>query len=126
MTSGYFGVLGLALFLFTLTDSMIIAVPLLFCIGYAMLVTGTAAQSLIQNAAAPDMRARAVSFFIMLNWGMPAIGALAMGWVASFLGLQVTVAGGAIIALLFWVWSNRAGRRHVDRLEATDKGKAKV
>jgi hypothetical protein len=96
---------------------------LLFCIGYALLVTGTAAQSLIQNAAAPEMRARAVSFFIMLNWGMPAIGALAMGWIASFAGLQVTIAGGAIIALLFWLWSNTVGKRHIDQLEATAEGK---
>lgn len=121
MTTGYFALLGVTLFLFTLTDSILIAVPLLFCLGYAMLVTGTAAQSLIQNAAAPEMRARAVSFFIMLNWGMPAIGALAMGWIASFFGLQKTVAAGAVIALLFWVWSNRAGRCHVDRLEAIDE-----
>jgi MFS family permease len=120
MTTGYFALLGIALFLFTLTDSMVVAVPLLFCLGYAMLVTGTAAQSLIQNAAASEMRARAVSFFIMLNWGMPAVGALAMGWIASFFGLQVTVAGGAVVALLFWVWSNRAGRRYVDRLETSD------
>ena len=124
MTTNSFGLLGVALFLFTLTDSMVVAVPLLVCVGYFMLVAGTAAQSLIQNAAAPEMRARAVSFFITLNWGMPAIGALAMGWIASFAGLQVTIAGGAIIALLFWIWSNRAGRRHVDRLEETDEAKA--
>ena len=123
MTTNSFAFLGVALFLFTLTDSVVLAVPLLFCIGYALLVTGTAAQSLIQNAAAPEIRARAISFFIMLNWGMPAIGALAMGWIASFAGLQITIAGGAVIALLLWVWSNGAGRRHVDQLEETDEEK---
>lgn len=122
MTTNYFAFLVVALFLFTLTDGVLLAVPLLFCIGFAMLVTGTAAQSLIQNAAAPEMRARAVSVFIMLNWGVPAIGALIMGWVATFAGLQVTIAGGAVIALLVWVWSNSAGRRHVHQLEATDEG----
>jgi MFS family permease len=123
MTTNSFAFLGVALFLFTLTDKVVLAVPLLFCIGYALLVTGTAAQSLIQNAAAPEMRARAVSFFIMLNWGMPAIGALAMGWIASFAGLQVTIAGGAVIALLFWIWSNRAGKSHVEQLEGTGEAK---
>ncbi|MBT5455005.1 MAG: hypothetical protein HOK82_00265, partial [Rhodospirillaceae bacterium] len=73
--------------------------------------------SLMQNAAAPEMRARAVSFFILLNWGTPAIGALAMGWIASYLGLQVTIAGGAVLGLLFWLWSHFAGKRHVDQLE---------
>ncbi|MBT3533606.1 MAG: MFS transporter [Rhodospirillaceae bacterium] len=117
LTTGSFALLAAVLFLFTLTDSIVLAVPLLFLYGYCMLITGTAAQSLMQNAAAPEMRARAVSFFILLNWGTPAIGALAMGWIASYLGLQVTIAGGAVLGLLFWLWSHFAGKRHVDQLE---------
>ena len=82
-----------------------------------MLVTGTAAQSLIQNAAEAEMRARAVSFFILLNWGMPAFGALVAGWISSIVGMQPTIAGGAIIALLFWLWAHHQGRLYVEQLE---------
>lgn len=117
LTVGSFAGLSVVLFLFTLTDSIVFAVPLLFLIGFCMLVTGTAAQSLLQNAAAPEMRARAVSFFIMLNWGTPALGALAMGWIASYLGLQITIAAGAVLGLVFWLWAHFAGKRHVDQLE---------
>ena len=82
-----------------------------------MLVAGTAAQSLIQNAAEPEMRARALSFFILLNWGMPAFGALVAGWISSIAGMQPTIAGGAIIALVFWLWANRQGKLYVEQLE---------
>ena len=89
-----------------------------------MLVTGTAAQSLIQNAAGAEMRARALSFFILLNWGMPAFGALLAGWVSSMIGMQQTIAGGAVIALVFWLWARRQGRLYVDQLE-TEKAREK-
>jgi hypothetical protein len=47
------------------------------------------------------MRARVMSLFIMISWGLPAFGALAVGWVVNFAGLPVTVsAGGALTVLL--------------------------
>ena len=112
-----FALLALALLVFTTIDNLLLAIIPLFLIGFLMLVTGTAAQSLIQNAAGTDMRARAVSFFILLNWGMPAFGALLAGWVASMIGMQPTIAGGAVIALIFWLWAHRQGRLYVDQLE---------
>ncbi|NKB22021.1 MAG: MFS transporter [Alphaproteobacteria bacterium] len=112
-----FALLALVLLIFTQIDNLFLAIVPLFLIGFLMLVTGTAAQSLIQNAAGADMRARAVSFFILLNWGMPAFGALLAGWVASFAGIQPTIAGGAIIALVFWLWAHRQGRLYVEQLE---------
>lgn len=124
LATGSFAAMSALLVLFTLTESVLVAMPLLFLIGYALLVSGTAAQSLIQNAAAPEMRARAVSFFIMLNWGMPAVGALAMGWIATYVGLQITIAGGAVLSLAFWLWAHFAGKRHVEQLEGTDEQKS--
>ena len=113
-----FAGLALVLLIFTFIDNLLVAILPLFLIGFLMLVTGTAAQSLIQNSASAEMRARAVSFFILLNWGMPAFGALVAGWVASRIGMQPTIAWGAVIALIFWVWSHFQGRRHVDQLES--------
>ena len=119
LTTGWFCVLGVGLVAFSLTKNIIVAVPILFVIGFALLVTSIATQSLIQNAAVPAMRARAVSFFIMLNWGMPAIGALIMGAIATLVGLQVTIAGGAVLSLAFWLWAHHAGKRHIEILEAS-------
>ena len=115
-----FALLALFLLIFTQINNLFVAILPLFLIGFLMLVTGTAAQSLIQNAAEPEMRARAVSFFILLNWGMPAFGALVAGWISSIAGMQPTIAAGAIIALVFWLWANRQGKLYVEQLE-TDK-----
>jgi len=112
-----FALLALVLFVFTFIENLFMAILPLFLIGFLMLVNGTAAQSLIQNSSNQEMRARAVSFFILLNWGMPAFGALVSGWVASLIGMQFTVAGGALIALIFWLWANYRGRLHVTELE---------
>lgn len=112
-----FALLALVLFVFTFIENLFMAILPLFLIGFLMLVNGTAAQSLIQNSSNQEMRARAVSFFILLNWGMPAFGALVAGWVASLIGMQFTVAGGALIALIFWLWANYRGRLHVTELE---------
>ena len=112
-----FALLALFLLIFTQMNNLFVAIAPLFLIGFLMLVTGTAAQSLIQNAAEPEMRARAVSFFILLNWGMPAFGALLAGWISSIAGMQPTIAGGAIIALVFWLWANHQGRLYVEQLE---------
>ena len=112
-----FALLAFVLLIFTQINNLFVAIVPLFLIGFLMLVTGTAAQSLIQNAAEAEMRARAVSFFILLNWGMPAFGALVAGWISSIVGMQPTIAGGAIIALLFWLWAHHQGRLYVEQLE---------
>ena len=64
----------------------------------------------------PSWRRR-VSLFVLFNWGMPAVGALIMGWIATFFGLQFTIALGASLGLVFWLWSKREGRRQVANLE---------
>ena len=56
--------------------------------------------------------------FVLFNWGMPAVGALIMGWIATFFGLQFTIALGAGLGLVFWMWSQKEGRRQVAGLES--------
>jgi hypothetical protein len=38
--------------------------------------------------------------------------------------MQQTIAGGAVIALVFWLWAHRQGRLYVDQLE-TEKAPEK-
>jgi len=59
----------------------------------------------VQNSVAAPFRARVMSLFIIFAYGLPAVGAVLMGWVAHFAGLQATIGGGAIVMLLFWLWS---------------------
>jgi MFS family permease len=96
-----------ALILFALTDHMWAAAAILAVAGFWMLVGSVGCQTLLQNAAESAVRARVLSLFVVISWGLPAIGALAMGWLASFVGLQWAVGGGAALALLVWVWARR-------------------
>ena len=87
-------------------------------IGFFMLLAGVGAQTLIQNAVPAEIRARVISLFILLSWGLPAIGALIMGWAATYFGLQATIAFGAALAVPVWFWARGAGKIFAPRLEA--------
>ena len=68
------------------------------------------AQSLIQNAVDSRVRARVLSLFIVVAHGLPAFGAMIMGWIASQAGLQATIGYGALVMVLVWLWARpRAG-----------------
>ena len=86
-------------------------------VGFFMLLGGIASQTLIQNAVDSAMRARVMSLFVVLSWGLPAFGALAEGWLASLIGLQPVVAAGALLAIVLWLWARAAGRQFAAELE---------
>lgn len=82
-----------------------LAAACLGIVGFAMLVGGVGSQTLMQNAVESHMRARVMSLFIMISWGLPAFGALAAGWIAKFAGLPVTIGVGGALTVLLWVWA---------------------
>ncbi|MEE2996565.1 MAG: MFS transporter [Pseudomonadota bacterium] len=89
-------------------------------VGFAMLVGGVGSQTLIQNTVASDVRARVMSLFIVISWGLPAFGALAAGWIASYAGMEATIAAGGVLTVALWLWARReAIRLHAD-LEKKD------
>ncbi len=99
---------AVALVAFTVSGNLWIGAGFLVVVGFAMLMGGVASQTLIQNAVESSMRARVLSLFILISWGLPAFGAVAAGWIAEFWGLQVTIAIGAILAFVVWLWARRA------------------
>jgi MFS family permease len=50
------------------------------------------------------MRGRVVAIYGIIFRGGPAIGGLAMGWIAEWTGLSWPVAGGGLISVLVWFW----------------------
>ncbi len=123
-TSGLTGLVTLSLLissvslaLFTVIGSIWLAACFLFSVGFFMLLGGIASQTLIQNAVDSAMRARVISLFVVISWGLPAFGALAEGWLASFVGLRPIVAAGAVSAIVMWLWARPAGRRFTAELE---------
>jgi predicted MFS family arabinose efflux permease len=115
-----------AVVLFTTTSNIYIAVVYLLLMGFFMLLTGVGAQTLIQNTVASAVRARVMSLFILLSWGLPALGALIGGWVASYAGLQITIGVAAAIVLIVYVWFHVAAKRLAPGLEADAAGKGRA
>ena len=108
---------GVSLALFTITGFIWLAACFMVSVGFFMLLGGIASQTLVQNAVDSAMRARVMSLFVVLSWGVPAFGALAEGWLASFIGLQPVIAAGAVISIAVWLWARPAGRRFAAELE---------
>jgi len=87
------------------------------CMGVFMLCGNVSAQTLVQNSVSSEMRARVLGLFIVFGHGLPALGALVQGWLATFFGLPAAVGGSAILMLAFWVWAMFRQRRMSSELE---------
>jgi MFS family permease len=120
LVSGSF--LGAAIFLilFTISGHIWLAAAALVLVGFFILLGGISSQTLIQNVVDPRVRARVISLYIIISWGVPALGAMVMGWLAGFAGLQITLAGGGVLALFVWLIMVRQGPKLKAQLEATN------
>ncbi|MEE2759941.1 MAG: MFS transporter [Pseudomonadota bacterium] len=98
---------GIALLVFTVTDQIWIAAIAAVFLGVSMLSGNIASQTLIQSSVDPAIRARVIAIFILMAWGIPALGAILMGWIASVAGLQPTLGVGAVLTILTWLWAKR-------------------
>ena len=65
----------------------------------------------------PAVRGRVMGLYGMIGRGAPAIGALIMGALSSYVGFRWPVAGGAALCLLVWLWAHRRRRAMAAELE---------
>ena len=108
---------ALAMILFVLSGNIWIGSFLIAIVGMAIIAGSITAQTLIQNTVDQKVRGRVISITAMLSWGLPAVGAAMMGWIAEFLGLTSTLAIGAGLTALLWLWGHSAGNRLASMLE---------
>jgi hypothetical protein len=66
-------------------------------------LTGAWYQTLLQNSASSAMVRRVLSLWGMITRAAPAMGALAYGVSAEFLGLQLPVLAGCLLCALAWL-----------------------
>ena len=97
--------IAVALVAFTATDVFWIALPCLFVAGAGLVVTGIAAQTLVQSAVAPAMRGRVMGLYGMIFRGGPALNALLMGLLSAQFGLRLPLAAGALVCVGLWGWA---------------------
>ena len=111
---------GIGLVLSTQAGQIWIATISFAVVGFAMLVGGVGSQTLIQNAVDSGVRARVMSLFIVISWGLPAFGALAAGWIASYAGMEATIAAGGALTVALWLWARPKAIRLRADLEKQD------
>ncbi|MCZ6609643.1 MAG: MFS transporter [Alphaproteobacteria bacterium] len=110
-------VFAVALIGFTATDIFWFACLCTALAGLAVVVVGVAEQTLLQTAVDSAMRGRILSIYTLIARGFPSIGALVMGYIASFVGLRAPVMGGAVLCLVLWLWARRRQARMAAILE---------
>ena len=89
-----------ALILFVGFNSFVIACMLMPFVGFSFVMMDISSQTLVQSNIRSRFRGRTMSLYGMIAQGGPAIGALAMGYVAEISGLRWPVLAGACVALL--------------------------
>jgi predicted MFS family arabinose efflux permease len=85
--------------------------------GMTMTLSGASVQTLIQATVEAGMRGRVMSLYGMVIRGGPSIGALIMGTLSEYLGLQIPLLGGCLLALLVWWWVFKRRERIRQALE---------
>jgi predicted MFS family arabinose efflux permease len=98
-------VLGLALATlgFVATSYQWVALVFAALSGFTLTVMATSISTLTQSAVSDAMRGRVMSLFALIYRGVPAIGALIIGFSAEAIGLRWTFAFAALVCIGLWV-----------------------
>lgn len=94
---------------FLLAPSLSLALPLMAIFGVTVLLSGVAAQTLIQLSAEPELRGRVMSMFGLAFRATPAVGALLLGLLGDLIGLRYAQLLGIAVMLVVWLqlWRRR-------------------
>ncbi|HEY5209877.1 MAG TPA: MFS transporter [Stellaceae bacterium] len=115
---------SLGVLAFTASHNYWVALVALFFTGFAMITTGIAAQTLVQTVVDPEKRGRVMGLYGVVFRAGPSLNAVIMGWISSFIGLQVTVAIGAGLCLIYWGWARLRRDAMEEALEMAARGAA--
>jgi hypothetical protein len=101
-------------------DSIYVAGVFMAISGFCMNGGSSASQTLIQSNVGHAMRARVLSLFVVISWGVPAFGAVTAGWVAELIGIRTTLAVGGVLSLLLYLWARLRARTAAKELESAE------
>jgi MFS family permease len=93
--------MGAALLVAALADQEWLGLLALFALGFGMVVSGIANQTVIQLAVPDHLRGRLLALHSMIFRGAPALGALAIGALSDLTGLQGPLSVGAAVTFAF-------------------------
>ncbi|MGH9456197.1 MAG: MFS transporter [Thermoanaerobaculia bacterium] len=98
---------GVCLVLFSVSRSFWLSVALLLPVGFSMVLSMAASNTLIQAMVPDEIRGRVMAVYSMVFMGGAPLGALFAGALAESLGAPLTVAAGGLLtiaaATVFWL-----------------------
>ncbi len=97
-------VLGVGLILFGFSHVLWASLALLAAIGFGLIQTAAACNTIIQSLVADDMRARVMGYYTMAFVGSTPLGSLAAGALAQRIGAPHTVMLTGTFCILAAVW----------------------
>jgi MFS family permease len=83
--------LGIGLILFGFSKSLWLSMILLVFVGFGLMQSSAASNTIIQSLVTEDKRARVMSYYTMAFFGSAPLGSLLAGTVAHWVGAPVTV-----------------------------------
>ena len=103
--------------LFLFSQNIWVSCIFVALVGMTIVAGSITSQTLIQNTASNELRARIISITAVLSWGLPAVGAAIMGWIAEFIGLTITLTVGSILTGILWIWAHKERKKQSIILE---------
>jgi MFS family permease len=92
--------LGLATGLAGVAPLLLVFCGLMFAVGVAATGYMTVSMTVVQAAAAPEMRGRVSALLVMANQGTTPVGALLMGFMIGGIGIRTTMLFAGVTALV--------------------------
>lgn len=93
-------IFGLSLIFLSYSSVLPLALVFMTLSGLGMMAQTSAINTYIQTHAIPEMRGRAISYYVMAYQGMIPIGSLLIGWGAHVFGPRMAVCVAGVIGLL--------------------------
>jgi MFS family permease len=112
-------VFGTGLVLFSHAGYYPLALIFITIGAFGMMSQITISNTLIQTTVDPTMRGRVISLYAMAFFGMQPLGGLAVGYISQHIGVQNTILGQGIIALLIGILHLRHLGNHKAQPSAT-------
>jgi MFS family permease len=97
-------VFGASIVLLSFTRSVALAVAVLVGAGFAMILTTSTTNTLLQTLSPDKYRGRVMSAYTWAFLGVSPIGALLSGWIAEAFGVPVALAVGGVVVMIVSGW----------------------
>jgi MFS family permease len=91
---------GVACLAFALVSNIVLALPLLALLGATSVLSTTMTNTTVQTMVPENVRARVLSLWILIAFGLAPFGNLCAGWVAQSAGAAWTLGVGGVACVL--------------------------